>query len=170
MSDWAAWLMEGWAAGVAQRDPEAGGSLFATADSRFEQQLILPGRLHLTSVYPTLQINPDEVSGELPLIEPGDLVPDEATSALARSWTSPAIGMDVVDVWAYVRPPQAGQFLTLGMYTNVAGEPGVLLQSATVTGASDPAPGPRWVLFQFGSAVNPLALSLIHISEPTRPY
>lgn len=35
MSDWSAWLMEGWAAGVGQRDPEAGGSLFSTSDTHF---------------------------------------------------------------------------------------------------------------------------------------
>lgn len=37
-----AWLMDSWEAGIGKKDPEAGGSLISTLDTRFKQQFALP--------------------------------------------------------------------------------------------------------------------------------
>ena len=39
---WAGWLMDSWEAGVGKLDPDAGGFLAATAETRFKRQLALP--------------------------------------------------------------------------------------------------------------------------------
>jgi hypothetical protein len=44
-----AWLQDDWGLGVGKKDPEAGGFLYATADTRHKQQLSLPGMVrHVT--------------------------------------------------------------------------------------------------------------------------
>ena len=42
LTDWAAWLMDDWQVGVGQKDPTAGGFLYAEADTRFANRLLLP--------------------------------------------------------------------------------------------------------------------------------
>lgn len=39
---WSNWVQANWQAGVGQKEPTAGGFLFATAETRFEQQVLLP--------------------------------------------------------------------------------------------------------------------------------
>jgi hypothetical protein len=45
LANWSAWVMSDWRAGVGKKDPQAGGFLFSTAETRFEGQVIMPSRL-----------------------------------------------------------------------------------------------------------------------------
>lgn len=48
--NWSAFLMDNWQAGSGKKDPAAGGSLYATLDTRFQNQLLLPSLLrHLSA-------------------------------------------------------------------------------------------------------------------------
>lgn len=49
LQNWSAWVMDNWSAGAGTVDPEGGGFLFGTVDSRVPRQLILPPALGITS-------------------------------------------------------------------------------------------------------------------------
>ena len=50
ISDWSAWLMDDWTAGLGKLVGE-GGILFGSADTRFKNRLMLPPALHMAGLY-----------------------------------------------------------------------------------------------------------------------
>lgn len=146
LSDWSAWLMEGWAAGVGQRDPEAGGSLFATADTRFERQLTLPPEMRLTSFATDYFTNVENVE-----IQPSYVAAADFNVYIARKWTAPTAINTVSGVWVYLLEPRAvAGSITCGIWSDVAGKPGAPVgtpgRTKTIT-ATGKQLGARWMYF-----------------------
>ena len=57
LQNWSAWVMDDWRAGVGKKDPEAGGFLFSTADTRFESQILPSARLLGAQRAPGVRVN-----------------------------------------------------------------------------------------------------------------
>ncbi len=149
MSDWAAWLMEGWAAGIGQRDPEAGGSLFSTSDTRFERQLTLPPQALLSSYAADFFVNLEDVEATLSYVAAAD-----ADKYLARKWTATAGINTVTGIWVYLLEPRAAAGytynITVGIWSDVAGEPGAPVgtpgRTKTIVATGEQLGG-RWMYF-----------------------
>lgn len=142
LTSYSAWIMENWQRGVGQKDPRAGGFLYAEADTRFPEQFILPAWMRLTH-----HTDQEELSG---LTRGADITVDGTTIVKVACQSNATNGGNVEACWTYIEG-SAGTVITAEIYDVSGGDPNTLQGTTTATLGS--RPGGHWVRFVFSPAV-----------------
>lgn len=136
LQSWAAWVMDDWRAGVGKKDAEAGGFLFATAETRYPNQARLPRHLALEMSDAGFVADCDAaiVSSEITI----------GTGQTYQKWAmqlTGGAGQSVTAIWVYLK--NNGQTFTVRLSGNTAGAPGTSIATCTVT-TTTTRPGYSW--------------------------
>lgn len=130
LSDWSAWAMADWRAGVGQRSWDAGGTAFSTLDSRFERQLSPGGDITLVGrdkfydgATPIYLRQSRDITDEVVVSDP---VQAGGVTHIASRFTGPTFGayIDYITVYKYLTP---GANDTIRLRADSGGVPGTLL-------------------------------------------
>lgn len=132
---WNEYTWEDWQTGVGRVDPEAGGFLYAEAETRVPSQVILPPLVQqcdtrtITGVLADCRYMPTTTTGSI-------IVGTGGYTRAAISFTTPgSIPATRAAYYFYARIPN-GTSVTISTYTNSSGSPNTLINSVTVTGES----------------------------------
>jgi hypothetical protein len=130
LENWSAWVMDNWKAGIGQKDPTAGGTLYSEVDTRFGNQIILPPKL----TFSTNNIDDLDHQNEFG-------ISDSERTVGATGGTYQRVAFDFStqtgpDTWkAYltlrIDSPITG--VTARLWSDSAGSPGTELDSASNT-------------------------------------
>lgn len=157
---WSTFLMADWQAGVGKTNSEAGGFLFAEAETRIPQQVILPAALGCAPM--RISSTATETLAYMPA--EADAYSTQAVGGTGNptriSWSITLYG----NVEATLRPHVAGVAfygyvpdgvgLTAALYSNSSGAPGSSLASGTLT-ADTYRPGYQWHYIPLSAAYSP---------------
>ena len=138
LQNWNAWVMDDWRVGVGEKDAEAGGFLFSTAETRYENQLLLP--LHKQHVSSNGSVVGEITNGESFLqgsvSNNGQLLTigsgQTYTKLADRFLVNVGYTLTHIDLLLPGKPTTATQF-TVEIWSDNVTSPLALLQSATVT-------------------------------------
>lgn len=151
LEGWAEWTMSDWQAGAGMKDPEAGGFLFSTADTRVPRQVILPQMPLLTQA--------DAIFHDINSVfsyESLDTVTVTTSGSIRKYGYAPFSpagnygpqGLSIPNlvgstVYALISGA-AGTVITAEVFDAPSGVPtGAALASGTAT-LTNPTPSPRW--------------------------
>lgn len=160
LEGWAEFTMKDWQAGAGSTDPEDGGFLFGTMDSRVPNQLTLPNM-----VWPTLCGGLDQTWNKSWMVNRIGTFRNVGPT-LAVRWTgvllgNPTIGSGFVNpgidgskVYAYLWGP-VGTVVTMYIYRCEASVIGALLAQVNIT-LDNKTMAPRWECFTFPTAAGNL--------------
>jgi hypothetical protein len=132
---WNEWVQEDWQTGVGRVDPEAGGFLYAEAETRVPGQIILPPLLQQCDVRTVngtssdCRYMPSSITGTLTVGSGGYA---KAAMLFTSASTLPDSGV-LYHIYARVA---IGVEVTFSIYTNNSGSPGTLIASNTFEGAN----------------------------------
>lgn len=162
---WGEWVQEDWQAGVGRVDPEAGGFLYAEAETRVPNQVILPPKLQLTdqrvltNTIADCRYIPDNVAGSI-TVGSGSFV--RAAMAFTTPGTLPVGFMG----YYFLARVASGTSVTISVYSNSAGSPNASLVSATFSG-TQPDRNFFWYGVQMSSAALSASTQYWLVIEPT---
>jgi hypothetical protein len=138
LQNWNAWVLDNWQLGVGEKDPETGGFLFGTAETRFENQLLLPlHKQHVSSGNNDVgQITNGESFLQGSISNGGQIL----TIGVGQTYTKLADRFIVtgtrtlthIDLLLPGKPTTATQF-TVEIWSDNVTAPLALLETATVT-------------------------------------
>lgn len=119
--NWSGWVMDNWQAGVGKKDPQAGGFLYAQAETRFPNRLLLP----YMPIQPN-QVDPNSYLYQAGVIHPNTEISVGANSPIKRiahKFTAQGASGNVA--LCYLK--NEGKVITGALYTDVAGKPGAVI-------------------------------------------
>jgi hypothetical protein len=115
--NWAGWLMEDWQAGLGKKDPAAGGFLYATAETRF------PNRLMLSPIPISLDHNYDpNYLYQVGLYYPNDTFSCGATAS-AKKFSQKFTARTATQHFASIYLKNEGLAVKVEVYSNSGGAP-----------------------------------------------
>lgn len=132
------WVLDDWTTGLGKRDPQGGGALHGSMDTRFPNQMILPFGFD----YPYTDEN---LATQMHYAE-GDTTIDG--TAITKAATSLRMGTSAespTSIWVYLDAP-TGTTITLDIYSDSEGLPDASVAAATGTHTiTKYRPGPIWM-------------------------
>lgn len=114
--NWSGWVMDNWQAGVGKKDPQGGGFLYAQAETRFPNRMLLP--------YMPIQPNSTDANSynyQAGLLHPNTTILVGANSPIKRishKFTAQAGGVEAL---CYLK--NEGKVVSAVLYTDLAGKP-----------------------------------------------
>jgi hypothetical protein len=145
ISDWGDWTLDDWQAGVGHKDVDSGGNLYASLDSRFPNQLILPFGIDFPLISEYIS-NIYSYKGFTPYTGEEIVVDGNPYTGIVSTFLGGA-DSTVNTMWIYVDAPE-GTNVTFKVSAEVLSySPIVVANGYAVVEKSKP--GPHWQRFDF---------------------